>query len=183
MGFSPAHCTAPLLALASSGAQHGTAGTGAMAFLPAHCIGTTAGTGSALAHSTPLALGQWLFLPSALHGTTAGTGLSFSGAQHGTAGTGGQWGLSPSARTAPLLASTSALWRTARHCWHWGNKSAHCTAPLLALVFSSSGAQHGTVTLGGNGLFSPLHGTTCWHWPQPSGAQHGTAGKVRALSP
>jgi hypothetical protein len=85
-----AHCTAPLLALALALLAHSTAllALGAMAFLPATAAPLLALASALLAHSTALL---------ALGGAMAS--FSQHTARHH------RW-------------HRSALWRTARHCWH-----------------------------------------------------------------
>jgi hypothetical protein len=152
-----------------------------------------------------LALGALLF-PLAHRTAPLLALASPSGAQHGTGWHLGQGPFSPAHCTAPLLALASALAHStallalgqwlfpAPHGTTAGTSSSgailltaplalgHALSPstphgtLLALVFSSSGAQHGTA--GGNGLFllQAQHGTTgtglqlfwrtaqnCWH--------------------
>jgi hypothetical protein len=180
--FSPAHCTAPLLHWLSSfwrtARTAGTGGTGS--FSPSTLHGTTAGwPASASASTALLALGAMAFLPE--HCTAPLLALaSASGAQHGTAGTVGH-GSSPTLHGTTAGTGLWLFWRTARHCWHWGNRlfSSALHGTTAGTGLSSSGAQHGTAGTGAMGL-SPqhtarhhcwhlasvllAHSTHCWHW-------------------
>jgi hypothetical protein len=180
--FSPAHCTAPLLHWLSSfwrtARTAGTGGTGS--FSLAHCTAPLLAACLSSASTALLALGAMAFLPE--HRTAPLLALaSASGAQHGTAGTVGH-GSSPTLHGTTAGTGLSIFWRTARHCWHWGNRlfSSALHGTTAGTGLSSSGAQHGTAGTGAMGL-SPQHTARhhllatwpqffwrtarhCWHW-------------------